>query len=182
MQPDSWACDWRHALVHGRSDETRIPVATRDFLVSFGLPRVVIFDWCNPFEISFTPLEKELIPYNATITWGDFYDEALDREWAQQLVVGEEEFSNGHASICVQVQDGTVNELDCELVNNPKSFVNSNVELFGKSLLLAEKWSAATHTDGASPSIESFEALRSELRRTDPRAFEDARSFWPGLT
>jgi SUKH-4 immunity protein len=181
VQPDVWARNWYHPLIRGRSDERRMPAAARDFLVTFGLPRVVIFEWRNAFEISFTPLEKELVPYNAIIGWGDFYDEARDREWSHQLVVGEEEFCNGHASICIQEHDGTVNRLDCELDKNPKCFVNSNVELFGKSLLFAQKWSAAVHANGALPSIGSFEALRSALKRADSRAFEDERGFWPSL-
>jgi hypothetical protein len=181
VYPDVWARDWRHSLIRGRSDERRIPAAARDFLVSFGLPRVVIFEWRNDFEISFAPLEKELVPYNAIIGWGDFYDEARDREWSLQLVVGEEEFCNGHASICIHEYDGTVNRLDCELDKHPNCFVNSDVVLFGKSLLLAQKWSGVVHANGALPSVESFETLASELRRTDPRAFEGERSFWPSL-
>jgi hypothetical protein len=181
VQPDLWARDWSCTLVRGRPDERRIPPAARAFLACFGLPRVVIFEWRNAFEISFTPVERELIPYNATIGWGDFYDESRDREWSRQLVVGEEEFCNGHASICIQENDGAVNRLDCELDENPMCFVNSNVEFFGKSLLIAQKWSAAVHANGALPSVGSFEALRSELKRTDSRAFEDATSFWPSL-
>src|SRR5947209_5416003 len=109
-----------------------MPAAARDFLDSFGLPRVVIFEWRNAFEISFTPLERELVPYNAIIGWGDFYDETLDREWSQQLVVGEEEFCNGHAALCIHEQTGIVSRLDCELLGSEahpaQLFVNSNVE------------------------------------------------------
>jgi hypothetical protein len=181
VQHDQWAQHWCYPLIHGRSDERRIPVAARDFLVSFGLPRVVIFEWRNSFEISFTPLEKELVPYNGIIRWGDFYDEARDRAWSHQLVVGEEEFCNGHASICIHEHDGTVMRLDCELLENPECFVNSNVELFGKSLLYAQKWSAAVHSNGALPSAALFETFGLELRRIDPRAFEDEKSFWPSL-
>jgi hypothetical protein len=181
VQPDAWARDWSHALIRGRPDERRLPAAARDFLIAFGLPRVVIFEWRNSFEISFTPLEKELVPYNAIIGWGDFYDESRDREWSHQLVVGEEEFCNGHASFCVHEHDGKVNRLDCELLKAPQCFVNSNVELFGLSLLFAQKWSFTAHCNGALPSAESFELLASGLKRTDPRAFEDEKSFWPGL-
>jgi hypothetical protein len=168
-------------LIHGRPDERRIPAAARDFLVSFGLPRVVIFEWRTSFEISFTPLEKELVPYNAAIRWGDFYDEARDRAWSQQLIVAEEEFCNGHASICIHEHNGTVNRLDCELLKDPECFVNSNVELYGKSLLSAQKWSAAVHFNGALPSAGAFEALASELSGIDPRAFKDQNNFWPNL-
>jgi hypothetical protein len=162
-------------------DESRVPAAARDFLISFGLPRVVIFEWRNSFEISFAPLEKELVPYNALIGWGDLYDETRDREWSHQFIVGEEEFCNGHASFCVHDQDGTVNRLDCELLKDPLSFVNSSIELFGMSLLFAQKWSGAVHSNGSLPSAKSFEILASGLKRTDPHAFENVKSFWPSL-
>jgi hypothetical protein len=181
VQPDGWVRDWGHELIHGRPDERRLPAAARDFLITFGLPRIVIFEWRNSFEISFTPLEKELAPYNALIGWGDFYDEALDQEWSHQLVAGEEEFCNGHASFCVDDHDGTVNRLDCELLKEPRCFVNSSIELFGMSLLFAQKWSVAVHSDGALPSAESFEMLANGLKHADQRAFEDKKRFWPSL-
>jgi hypothetical protein len=181
LQPNSWARDWHHPLIHGRPDQRRIPAAARDFLVSFGLPRVVIFEWRCDFEISFTPIEKELVPYNTTFTWGDFYNEVRDRAWSHQLVIGEEEFCNGHASICIQEHEGTVNRLDCELDKHAKCFVNSDVERYGKSLLIAQNWSVAVHSNSALPSVEAFETLATELRRLDPRAFEDQNNFWPNL-
>ena len=95
----------------------------------------MIFDWRNSFEISFTSLEKALVPYNTTFTWGDFYNEARDRAWSHQLVIGEEEFCNGHAAICIHEHERTVNRLDCELDNHAECFINSSVELYGKSLL-----------------------------------------------
>jgi hypothetical protein len=181
MQPDQWVRNWLHPLVRATAAESRLPAAAQDFLISFGLPRIVVFEWRSSFEISFAPLEKELVPYNAIIEWGDFYNEVLDHEWGHQLVVGEEEFCNGHASICIHAKDGTINRLDCELDKNPKCFVNSNVELFGMSLLNAQNWSAAVHINGTLPSVRSIEALASELRSADPRAFEDRRNFWPSL-
>lgn len=181
MQPNAWAREWRHPLIRGRPDERRIPAAARDFLVSFGLPRVVIFEWRSDFEISFAPIEKELVPYNTTFTWGDFYSEARDRAWSQQLIIGEEEFCNGHASICIHEHYGSVNRLDCELDRNADCLVNSSIELYGRSLLLARNWSAAVHMGGALPSAEAFETLAAELRRVDPSAFEDKDSFWPNL-
>lgn len=79
MQPAEWADAWRHPLVRGRHDERRLPSTAREFLVSFGLPRVVIFEWRSPFEISFAPLENELAAYNTVFSWGDFYNPVLDR-------------------------------------------------------------------------------------------------------
>jgi hypothetical protein len=182
VQPDAWARDWRHPLIHGRSDERRIPETAREFLISFGLPRVVIFEWQNAaFEISFTPVEKELVPYNTTFTWGDCYNEARDRAWSHQLVIGEEEFCNGHASICIHERKGTVHRLDCELDKNAECFVNTNVELFARALLLAQNWSVAVHSEGALPSAAAFETLAADLRRLDPCAFENRDNFWPSL-
>ena len=181
MQSNAWARDWRYSLIHGRQDQRRIPAAARDFLVSFGLPRVVMFEWRSDFEISFTPVEKELVPYNTTFTWGDFYNEARDRAWSHQLVIGEEEFCNGHASICIHEHEGSVNRLDCELDKDAECFVNSDVERYGKSLLFAQNWSVAVHANGALPSVAALETLASELRRVDPRAFEDQSNFWPNL-
>jgi hypothetical protein len=181
MQPDKWARAWRFPLVRGRADERRIPAPARDFLASFGLPRIVIFEWRSAFEITFTPIERELVAYNTVITWGDFYDASRDRDWSHQLIIGEEEFCNGHASFCVDERDGSVNRLDCELHKRPKCFVNADIELFGRSLLLAQKWSDAVHANGALPSIEAFKILASELRNTDSRAFDDEWNFWPSL-
>lgn len=180
-QPDEWARDWCHPLIHGRHSEKQIPVAARDFLVSFGLPRVVIFEWRNSFEISFVQLKKRLVPYSAKIRWGDFYDEARDRDWSHQFVVGQEEFCNGHASYCVHEHEGTVTRLDCELLKEPECFVNSDIESFGTSLLLAQEWSVAVHANGALPTTRSLETLARRLKRADPRAFEDERNFWPSL-
>jgi hypothetical protein len=181
MQPDEWAGAWQYPLVHARREEQRLPSAARDFLVSFGLPSVVVFEWRSPFEISFSPLQKELAAYNTTFNWGDFYNEVRDREWGHQLVVGEEEFCNGHAAFCVHEIEGTVNRLDCELDSRAQCFVNSSIELFGMSLLLAQKWSVAVHSGGASPSADSFDRLAKELKRADPPAFQGEEHFWPNL-
>ena len=129
-----------------------------------GLPRVVIFEWSSPFYISFSPLQEELVAYNTVFSWGDFYNEVLDRDWSHRLVVGEEEFCNGHASFCVHEHDGMVNRLDRELLRDPQCFVNSNIELFGMSLLFAQQRSVAVHSNGALPSAESCEMLASGLR------------------
>jgi hypothetical protein len=181
MKPDEWADAWQHPLIHGQRDEKRLPSTAREFLVSFGLPRVVIFEWRSPFEISFSPLQKELVAYNTVFSWGDFYNEVLDRDWSHELVVGEEEICNGHAAFCVHEDGGAVSRLDCELLRDPQCFVNSSIELFGISLLLAQKWSRVVHSGRASPSVDSFDRLANELKRADPRAFEDQKSFWPSL-
>src|SRR5580704_3958664 len=138
MRPDEWADAWQRPLIHYRHDDQRLPPSALEFVVTFGLPRIVIFEWRNPFEISFSPLEKELVAYNTLFKWGDFFNEAVDSEWRHLLVIGEEEFCNGRAAYCVHEKNGTVSRVDCELLQDPQCFVNSSVEDFGMSLLLVQ--------------------------------------------
>ena len=81
LEANAWERDWCHALIRGHANERRMPENSQQFLVTFGLPRVVLFEWRNAFELSFAPLEKELVTYNTMIRWGDFYDGGRDREW-----------------------------------------------------------------------------------------------------
>ena len=115
MKPFAWTDCWKHDIVNARSDDSLLPLEAREFLVLHGLPSVVIFECRNSFEISFAPLAKQLTCYNRLVRWGDFYNEALDQEWARQVVIGEEEFCNGHASFCVHQRRGDVSRIDCEL-------------------------------------------------------------------
>lgn len=181
MLTNLWARDWHFPLIKGRSEEARIPADARNFLVSFGLPRVIVFELRNAFEISFKPIENELVSYTSTFSWGDFYDEALDRAWHRQLVIGEEVFCNGHASICIHEHTGIISRLDCELDQNAECFINSSVELYGMSLLVAQKWSATHQTEITLPTEEAVKSLARELRHIDPHAFEEQASFWPNI-
>lgn len=180
MKPEVWIKEWAHPLLYCRQDERRLPESARQFLTTFGLPSVVIFESFNSFEISFAPLQEELVSYNATVEWGDFYIEDLDREWGHQVVFGEEEFCNGHASFCVDDKNGAVNRIDCEL-DDPMCFVNSNIELFGMSLLIAQQWSISTHSSGMLLTAEWLEILADGLECCDPRAFADDKCFWRSL-
>jgi hypothetical protein len=62
-----------------------------------------------------------------------------------------------------------------------RDFVNFSIDDFGMSLLLVRKWPAIVHSSGASPSAKSFDQLTKELKRADPRALQDEKSFWPSL-
>lgn len=180
MQPAAWIEAWEHGVVNAHSDDRSLPVDARAFLLSHGLPRVVIFEWRCSFEISFSPLGKELVSYGSEVRWGDFYNEVLDKEWRDQLIIGEEEFCNGHASFCVHKRQGTVSRIDCELPI-PQSFVNSSVAQFGMSLLVAKRWSANLSSRGLAPSRDSLKALARELKKVDVQAFETDEHFWRSL-
>jgi hypothetical protein len=180
MQPDEWLDAWEHRVIHAREEDRHLPVAARAFLLSHGLPRVVIFQWRNSFEIAFSPLAKELVFYNTLVRWGAFRNEALDRSWGDQVVIGEEDFCNGSASYCVHKEHGTVSRIDCGL-SNPQCFVNSSVEQFGRSLLVGKRWSAALRARGLVPSRGDFQVLARELASVDGEAFATADHFWRNL-
>jgi hypothetical protein len=80
MRPDKWRDAWEHRVINARSDDRLLPAAALQFLLSHGMPKVVIFEWHNGLEISFSPLSGELVVFNTLVRWGDFYDEARDRE------------------------------------------------------------------------------------------------------
>jgi hypothetical protein len=181
MLPDTWAQAWSCGVVRARADDGWLPGAAREFLVSYGLPRVIIFEWRNDFEISFAPIGQAPVPYNAAIRWGDFYDADRDREWGRQSIIGVEEFCNGHASYCIQLDTGEVSRIDCELLEHPQSFVNASVSLFGMSLLAARVWSARIRSRRLVPTRDSYEVLWRDLERIDTRAFEHRRCFWRNL-
>lgn len=178
LPKNEWLAAWNRVITIISVDE-RLPVSSREFLTTYGLPALMVFEWRSSFEISFAPLQKPLTFYNAIIEWGDFYDKKLDSRWGSQLVIGEEEFCNGHASYCIHKQDGTVNRIDCEL-SNPESPVNSTIERFAMSLLAAKRWSSEQMARNAHWP-EALSNLQRELITIDPYAFEGADCFWAGL-
>ncbi len=95
------------------------------------------------------------------------------------MVIGEEEFCNGHASYCVHQQDGTVSRIDCE-IPNPECLVNSTIEQFAMSLLAAKRWSAEQTARNAHWP-EAFSELERQLQAIDSRAFADTDCFWRNL-
>jgi hypothetical protein len=180
MQTIEWRDAWQDRLVYLRADDRQLPNGTRDFLVSFGMPRRVIFECRSSFEISFAPVEAGLTPYNTLVQWGDFYNAAFDRAWSNELVIGDEDFCNGSACYSVQRESGQVSRIDCEL-SKPQTFVNSSVAQFGMSLLVSKKWSANMRAQGVVPSFDSFTALARELERIDEKAFQSDGHYWRNL-
>src|SRR5262249_4877192 len=122
MEPSVWKQQWGvDRLVYLDGNEGILPVESESFLKTNGLPRVVVFEIPSPFEIHFSPLQMDLVAYNTKLHWGDFYDADLDVQWADQIVVGEQDFSNGSASYCIHRTSGVVSRIDCEL-SQPTSF------------------------------------------------------------
>lgn len=180
MTPDEWSEAWEHRILNARSDDQLLPAEAREFLVSNGMPNVVIFEWSSSFEISFLPLAKNLVDYNALVCWGDDRNETLESEWQNQIVIADEDFCNGSASHCVHRETGIVSRIDCELPK-PQCFINSSVAQFGKSLLIAKRWSAALKARGIKPTAESFDVLARELRMVDANTFDTADHYWRNL-
>lgn len=180
MQPSAWRNAWGHCILNAKADDRQLPLPAREFLSTYGLPSVVIFESDNSFEISFLPLTKELVAYSSLVRWGDFFNESLDREWAQQLVIGDEDFCNGSASYCVHRAKGHVSRIDCELESS-QSLVNSTVELFGMSLFVAREWSADLVTHQTALTADSVRDLAERLKSVDAETYETENSFWPGL-
>jgi len=172
MQSLQWVEEWQHDVVHARREDQLLPPDAHLFLISHGLPRVMIFECRNSFEISFSPLGKELTCFSAVVPSGE-----VDKDWDLQVIIGEELFSNGSASFCVHQQTGEVSRIDCK---KPEllSFVNSSVVQFGKSLHGAMKWSEALHSNGTALSPKSCDVLAKELEAIDARAFQSQDTFW----
>jgi hypothetical protein len=181
MEAEVWKMAWGlDRLVFARENDCQLPVIAHEFLRSHGLPRVMIFEGNNPFEIRFKQLDRDLVSYCDTITWGDLYDETLETAWFQQLVIAEEEFCNGRASYCVQRFDGNITRIDVE-IPEPEMFVNCGVPQFGESLLLATQWSASNRTNNAAEREASISTLEKAIRAVDTEAFKSRKNFWPFL-
>lgn len=89
--------DWQLAfgkdrLTYLRGIDDQLPSDARNFLTEYGFPTVVAFEALQAFEILFSPFTKPLVAYNTLIRWGDFPNPELDAAWADQRVIGEEEF------------------------------------------------------------------------------------------
>ncbi len=181
MIASEWKKAWgKDRLIFLQGGARVLPLESRRFLKNYGLPRNMIFEGETPFEIHFDALSKDLVPYNKTFEWGDFYDKRLDRRWGEQLVIGEEDFCNGSASYCVHGTRGEVTRIDVEL-DRPNSFVNSSVAQFGRTLLAMTAWSSAIRDGGREPSQASLRALATRVKAIDPAAFKSRNRFWPYL-
>ncbi len=186
MDSEQWISAWgKDRLTNGSDGIIVLPAAAAQFIRSYGLPLRVIFEGAEgtlcgrmAFEISFEPLTYPLLRYSQAIRWGDFLDANLERSWSEQLVIGKEEFCNGSASYCVQSKTGAITRIDAES-ETPESFVNSSIEQFARSLLLATQWSAAnlkTNPESWRTSIADFAA---SLNQLDARGFRKRESLWP---
>jgi len=113
IEPEDWKREWGADNLVFATEHCHCLIGTAlSFLSSYGLPRRIIFE--NPLdgewdarierdyaiaissEISFERLFRPLDQYNALIKWGDFHDKELDKAWSEQIVIGEEEFSQRH--------------------------------------------------------------------------------------
>ena len=180
MNPAQWQLAFgADRLVYLRADDDQLPPRARRFLTEFGFPAVVIFEEQDGFEISFSPVARPVVAYNTLVRWGDIPDPELNAAWADQLVIGEEEFCNGHASYCVHRTSGVVSRLDMELAS-PECFVNSGVREFGESLLAAIRWSDERRELDAVPE-DLVSSLAGRIEAIDPPAFSDEEHYWPNL-
>lgn len=178
------ASEWKSAfgadrLTYLHADDDQLPSEARRFLTKYGFPTVVIFEELHSFEISFSPLTNRLVAYNTMIQWGDFPDPELDAAWANQLVIGEEEFCNGHASHCVHRTSGVITRIDVE-ISDPECFVNSDLRRFGESLLAAIDWSRERRELKEVPA-DFVSHLADRIKAIDSAAFDDPDNFWPNL-
>jgi len=196
IEPDDWKREWgADNLVFATEHVHCLPDTARAFLSSYGMPRRIIFenpldgDWDAKveldyavdisFEISFEPLLRPLERFNAAVRWGDFYNEELDKAWSEQIVIGEEEFSDGHASYCVHQLSEAITRIDVD--REKETFVNSSLPQYGESLLLAVRWSNAFHQAGLGSWETSLNQLADALEAIDAVAFQRNDSEWPRL-
>lgn len=193
MSPEEWRDAWGvEHLVFANDQAGQLSESARQFLHSFGLPRFFTFnsaadernEWRIEiaFGISFEQLSRELVRYGKFIDWGDLYDEQLDEAWSQQLEIGEIEYGQPYANLCVHQTSATVTHINCENESEPELFVNSSVPQFCKSLLVLKQWSLASRTATVDTWNEVVLKLVEDLRNVDPDAFQHEKSFWPYQT
>src|ERR1051325_10713178 len=95
---EDWQREWgEENLIMVSEDCDLLPPIAREFLSSYGLPRCIIYE--NPLEgdweeyvsaeISFEFLSKPLDRLSTGIEWGAFYNEEIDKAWAQEIVIGD---------------------------------------------------------------------------------------------
>jgi SUKH-4 immunity protein len=193
MKAEAWKQEWgTDNLVYSSDAGLVLPRMAREFLTSYGLPRRIIFE--NPLEgnweeyvsseITFELISKPLVSYSTTIIWGEVNEcedgEEDDNPWSRQIVIGEEEFCNGHASYCVHQFNETVTRIDVEAMEE-EIFVNSSLPQYGESLLLAVRWSKAIRQSGIENWQASLQELANAIKAVDVAAFERRASEWPRL-
>jgi hypothetical protein len=139
-----WKNAWPPGHLMQNVDRHELPPIARRFLRECALPKVIVCEAegdnaSMAFEWTFRCVADALQPYTKLIRWGDFYDAQKDRFWSSQLVMGQEEFCNGRASLCVDAADEYVTRIDCEL-SEMGLFMNSSLPQFGASILAAAQW------------------------------------------
>ena len=148
MTAAQWKTVWSPNHLMAAVDRPELPPVARSFLRTHGLPKILVVEVVGDnaamdFEWSFRLLKKELVSYTQMLRWGN-RDPVRDRLWSNQMVIGEEEFCNGRAAICVHATEEYVSRIDCELPA-PRDlglFINSNLPKFGECVLAAVQWAA----------------------------------------
>jgi hypothetical protein len=191
MTADEWKKAWPSGHLSETVDRPELPPLARDFLRTCGLPKVMVFeaigdDGSMAFEWRFKSLSQPLLPYSKLIRWGAFYSAEQDRLWSRQLEIGNENFCNGSASICVHDSDEYVVRLDCEIsgIWEFGMFINASLPQFGECMLAATRLAAKFNQAEKERRRELFSEMIDALARIDPAAKEGARGlspFWPNI-
>jgi hypothetical protein len=187
---EDWKREWGiNNLVFASECEPLLPPIAREFLISYGLPRRIIFE--NPLEgdweeyvsseISFELLLKPLVSYDKTL---NDYDpdvevdgEERDDPWSQQIVIGEDEACEEIWSYCVHQFNETVTRIDVEATVQ-EHFVNSSLRQFGESLFLAVQWSKTIQQASMENWKSSLYELAGAIEAIDAAAFRQPYSDW----
>src|SRR5262245_52883699 len=123
LEPEDWKREWgEDNLVFASERGNLLPPRSREFVTSYGLPRCIIYE--NPLEgdweeyvsaeVSFEFLSKPLDYFNTGIQWGDFYDEELDKAWAEEIVIGDYVSCQYDAQFCVHQRHETIKLINIE--------------------------------------------------------------------
>jgi SUKH-4 immunity protein len=188
MTTEEWKNSWPPNQLMEPADKPELPLVAREFLRTHGLPKVVVFEAVGDnasmaFEWSFHPLTKELATCNKLIRWGDFYEAKRDQLWSHQLAIGEEEFCNGGASICVHTTDEYVTRIDCER-EGLGWFMNSSLPQLAESILAAIQWSAKIRRVEKKCRRPLYAELLRTIAQIDSAITEGGRElepFWPNI-
>lgn len=160
-------------LLRGPLRGKRLPARAGRFITTYGLPKVVIFEGPDDFEIRFSPLTRPIRSFGEVVDWGDFPDAKLKAAWSKQLILAAWESCSIHASFCVHQGTGVVTRIDAQS-DVGVQFVNSSVPLFARSLLAAVEWSAGQARG-------TFEELSASLKKIDAKVVPRRKGFWPTL-
>ena len=168
MSPSAWKKSWSpDPLVFRKTKTQQLPTGAHTFLETHGLPRVLVIECENPFELRFKQVTKKLGLYTDRFGPNAFTD-AEAQEWGDRYIIGDEEFCNGGAFFCVHRDTGTVTRIDPE-TSNPEMPVNSSLEQFATALLILRNWSTKHDSTSGAARRKAVAALRADLKRNDRR-------------